>query len=45
MNWKNACHSFYYQGAPEHEDLSLPPDETALLCIDVQTYDLAPKAL
>lgn len=36
MNWKNAHRSFYYQGAPEPEDLSLPYAETAMLSIDVQ---------
>ena len=44
MTWKTAYRSFYYQGAPEPDDLHLPPDETALLCIDVQNYGLAPKA-
>ena len=43
MNWKTAYRSFYYEDAPEPEDLALPPDETALLCIDVQNYGLAPK--
>ena len=43
MNWKTAYRSFYYEDAPEPEDLALPPDETALLCIDVQHYGLAPK--
>lgn len=43
MSWKTAYRSFYYQDAPEPEDLSLPPTETALLCIDVQNYSLAPK--
>ncbi len=43
MNWKTAHRSFYYEGAPEPEVPSLPPDETALLCIDVQNYGLAPK--
>ncbi|MCG8686894.1 MAG: cysteine hydrolase [Desulfobacterales bacterium] len=43
MNWKTAHRSFYYQDAPEPEDLSLPYAETALLCIDVQHYGLAPK--
>ena len=39
MNWKNAYRSFYYQGAPEPEDLQLPYAETAMLSIDVQnTY-------
>jgi nicotinamidase-related amidase len=36
MNWKNAYRSFYYQGAPEPEDLRLPHAETAMLSIDVQ---------
>lgn len=36
MDWKTACRSFYYQGAPEPEDLGLPWEETALLVIDVQ---------
>jgi nicotinamidase-related amidase len=43
MNWKTAFRSFYYENAPEPEDLSLSPAETALLCIDVQNYGLAPK--
>jgi nicotinamidase-related amidase len=39
MNWKQAYRSFYYQGAPEPEDLDLPYHSTALLTIDVQnTY-------
>jgi len=44
MSWKTAYRSFYYQAAPEPEHLSLPPAETALLCIDVQNYGLAPKS-
>ncbi len=43
MNWKTACRSFYYEGAPEPEDPVLMPTETALLCIDVQNYGLVPK--
>jgi len=43
MNWKTAYRSFYYETAPEPEDLALAPAETALLCIDVQNYGLAPK--
>jgi nicotinamidase-related amidase len=43
MNWKTDWRSFYYQEAPEPDDLSLEPAETALLCIDVQNYGLAPK--
>ena len=41
MSWKTAHRSFYYQGAPEPDDLVLPPHETALLCIDVQNYGMA----
>ncbi|MBK1648396.1 cysteine hydrolase family protein [Rhabdochromatium marinum] len=40
MSWKTAHRSFYYQHAPEPEDLTLPWAETALLCIDVQEYGL-----
>ena len=43
MTWKTAHRSFYYQDAPAPEDLSLPYAETALLCIDVQNYGLAPQ--
>ena len=42
MNWKTAYRSFYYEDAPEPEIPSLPFAETALLCIDVQNYGLAP---
>lgn len=39
MNWKTSYRSFYYQGAPEPEDIVLKADETALLVIDIQnTY-------
>ncbi|MCW8908844.1 MAG: cysteine hydrolase [Sedimenticola sp.] len=38
MNWKTAYRSFYYQGAPEPEELALDPVETALLTIDIQNY-------
>ena len=39
MNWKSDFRSLYYDGAPEPDDLALPPKETALLVIDVQnTY-------
>ena len=39
MNWKTAYRSFYYENAPEPEDLILNPAETAMLSIDVQnTY-------
>ena len=43
MSWKSAYRSFYYQGAPEPEDLDLKPEETAMLCIDVQNYGMAPR--
>ncbi len=43
MNWKTAYRSFYYESVPAPEDLALAPAETALLCIDVQNYGLAPK--
>lgn len=43
MNWKTAYRSFYYEDVPEPEVPSLPPTETALLCIDVQNYGIAPK--
>jgi nicotinamidase-related amidase len=38
-SWKTRNRSFYYEGAPEPDDLNLKPAETALLVIDVQnTY-------
>lgn len=43
MSWKTAHRSFYYQDAPEPEDLVLPRHETAMLCIDVQNYGMAAK--
>lgn len=43
MSWKTAFRSFYYEDAPEPEDLDLLPAETAMLCIDVQNYGLAPR--
>jgi len=43
MSWKTAHRSFYYAGAPEPEDLVLPWQETALLCIDVQNYGLVDR--
>ncbi len=43
MNWKTAYRSFYYESAPAPTDLALAPAETALLCVDVQNYGLAPK--
>ena len=44
MSWKTAYRSFYYEDAPEPEDLELTSAETALLCIDVQNYGLVPKS-
>ena len=44
MNWKTGFRSFYYEDAPEPDVPSLPPAETALLCIDVQNYGLAHKS-
>jgi nicotinamidase-related amidase len=39
VTWKTRNRSFYYEGAPEPDDLDLKPAETALLVIDVQnTY-------
>jgi len=39
MNWKTQYRSFYYDGAPEPEDIVLKKGETALLVIDIQnTY-------
>lgn len=36
MSWKLKYRSFYYQDAPEPEDILLQANETALLVIDVQ---------
>jgi hypothetical protein len=36
MSWKEKYRSFYYQGAPEPEDITLNAAETALLVIDIQ---------
>lgn len=44
MSWKTAHRSFYYQNDPEPADPVLVPAQTALLCIDVQNYGLAPHA-
>jgi len=43
MNWKTDYRSFYYMGASEPPDLSLPADETALLSIDVQNTYMTPS--
>ena len=44
MSWKNAYRSFYYEGAPEPEDIVLAVNDTALLVIDIQNTYLTPKA-
>jgi len=36
MSWKTKYRSFYYQAAPEPEDIVLKAAETALLVIDIQ---------
>lgn len=36
MSWKTWYRSFYYQGAPDPEDIILAPEDTALLVIDIQ---------
>jgi biuret amidohydrolase len=43
MSWKTAYRSFYYQDAPEPEDIVLHPAETALLVIDIQNTYLEAK--
>ena len=43
MSWKTAHRSFYYQDAPEPEDILLVPAATALLVIDIQNTYLEPK--
>ncbi len=40
MGWKTAHRSFYYTSTPEPEDLCLLPDETVVLCIDVQNINM-----
>ncbi|MCU7872660.1 MAG: cysteine hydrolase [Candidatus Thiodiazotropha sp. (ex Lucinoma borealis)] len=42
MNWKKTYRSFYYQGAPEPQDLDLPYQSTVLLAIDIQNTYLKP---
>jgi nicotinamidase-related amidase len=44
MSWKTAYRSFYYQDAPEPEDILLVPAATALLVIDIQNTYLEPKS-
>lgn len=41
MNWKTAYRSFYYENAPQPEDVELPAGDTALLVIDIQNTYLA----
>jgi len=43
MSWKTNYRSFYYQGAPEPDDLAFDPSETALLVVDVQGIYLVPS--
>ncbi|AHF03897.1 amidase [Marichromatium purpuratum 984] len=40
MTWKTRHRSFYYAKAPAPELPPLSPEETALLCIDVQNYGM-----
>lgn len=42
MNWKTDYRSFYYEGAPQPNDIVLNPDDTALLVIDIQNIYLSP---
>ena len=44
MNWKTDFRSFYYEGAPEPEDMVLRAAETALLVIDIQNTYMQPPA-
>ena len=41
--WKTAFRSFYYEEAPEPDDIVLRHAETALLVIDIQNTYLEPK--
>jgi nicotinamidase-related amidase len=41
--WKTAYRSFYYEEAPEPDDIVLRPAETALLVIDIQNTYVEPK--
>lgn len=43
MTWKTAFRSFYYENAPEPDDLRLEHGETAMLSIDVQNVYLKPR--
>jgi nicotinamidase-related amidase len=42
MSWKSAYRSFYYEGAPKPQDITINPTETALLVIDIQNTYLQP---
>jgi nicotinamidase-related amidase len=42
MNWKSNYRSFYYEGAPEPDDIVLGSADTALLVIDIQNVYLQP---
>ncbi|MEW8125570.1 MAG: amidase, partial [Candidatus Thiodiazotropha endolucinida] len=42
MNWKQAYRSFYYEGAPDPQDLNLRYQNTALLTIDIQNIYMKP---
>ena len=41
-NWKNNYRSFYYENAPEPDDIILNRDSSALLVIDIQNTYLEP---
>ena len=41
-NWKNNYRSFYYENAPEPDDIVLNRDSSALLVIDIQNTYLEP---
>lgn len=43
MSWKTNFRSFYYENAPEPDDLVLQKEETALLVIDIQNTYLQPS--
>ena len=41
-NWKNNYRSFYYENAPEPDDIVLNKESSALLVIDIQNTYLEP---
>jgi nicotinamidase-related amidase len=43
MSWKTTYRSFYYETAPEPDDIVLDPKRTALLMIDIQNTYLEEK--